>query len=143
MRAWIWIALLASPLPATAADWKVDCPAQLATAQTIAGTVPADWAPIARGVSAVREAKPPASDTDTTPPISVSIFDGPPVDMVDLVPDDPNARVVRWTFGKGQARDNIYVVCHYADTRLALTRKAPNGISLCQLSANAPGVVCR
>jgi len=142
MRPLLWIALLASPLTAAAADWKVDCPAQITTAQTIAGTVPAEWAPIARGVSAVRDAKPPASDTDTTPAISVSVFDGPPVEMADLVPDDPNARIVRWTFAKNRTRD-IYVVCHYADTRLALSQKAPATVTSCQLAVNAPGVICR
>lgn len=142
MRPWLWIALLASAAPALAADWKMDCPAQLATAQTITGTVPADWSPIARGVSAVRDAKPPASDTDTTPAVSVSVFDGPPVEMADLVPDDPNARIVRWTFAKDRTRD-IYVVCHYADTRLALSRKAPPTVTSCQLQAANAGVVCR
>ena len=62
--------------------------------------------------------------------------------MADLVPDDPNARVVRWTFEKNRTRD-IYVVCHYADTRLALAHKAPAGITACQLQTNAPGVLCR
>lgn len=142
MRAWHWIALLASPLTAMAADWKMDCPAQLTTAQTITGAVPADWSPIARGVSAVRDVKPPASDSDTTPAISVSVFDGPPVEMADLVPDDPNARVVRWTFAKERTRD-IYIVCHYADTRLALARKAPATVTSCTLATSAPGVVCR
>ena len=142
MRSLLWMALLASSLPAAAADWKMDCPAQLATAQTITGAVPAEWSPVARGASAVREAKPPASDNDTSPPVSVSIFDGPPVQMADLVPDDPNARVVRWTFAKNRTRD-IYVVCHYADTRLALARKAPATVTSCQLATNAPGVICR
>ncbi|MFO1397768.1 MAG: STY0301 family protein [Burkholderiales bacterium] len=142
MRQWLCIALVVSPLPALAADWKMDCPAQLATAQTITGTVPADWSPIARGVSAVRDAKPPASDTDSAPAVAVSIFDGPPSEMADLVPDDPNARVVRWTFAKNRTRD-VYVVCHYADTRLALSRKAPAGITSCQLQASTAGVVCR
>ncbi len=136
------IVLLAFPLSTLAADWKMDCPAQLTTAQSITSTVPAEWSPIARGVSAVREAKPPASDSDTTPAISVSVFDGPPVEMADLVPDDPNARVVRWTFAKDRTRD-IYVVCHYADTRLALARKAPATVTSCHLATAAPGVVCR
>ena len=120
----------------------MECPAQITTAQTITSTVPPEWSAIARGVSAVREAKPPASDSDTTPAISVSVFDGPPVEMADLVPDDPNARVVRWTFAKNRTRD-IYVVCHYADTRLALAQKAPAAITSCQLATSAPGVVCR
>jgi len=140
MRFFVLLALIASPL-AFAADWKLDCPAQLATTQTVNGTVPADWSTIARTVSTVKDVKPGASDSDAAPPVSVSVFDGPPVDMADLVPDDPNARVVRWTFAKNRTRD-IYIVCHYADTRLALTHKAPKEIASCQLAPNAPGVIC-
>ena len=83
-----------------------------------------------------------AATTEATPPISVSVFDGPPSEMADLVPDDPNARVVRWTFDSKRTRD-IYIVCNYADTRIALSRKAPAEITSCTLGMTMPGVVCR
>ena len=142
MRSWLWIALIVSPASAIAADWKLDCPQQLSTAQSVTSAVPADWSTIARTVSTVKDVKQGASDTDVAPPVSVSVFDGSPVDMADLVPDDPNARVVRWTFAKNRTRD-IYVVCHYADTRLALAHKAPAEVTTCQLAPNSPGVICR
>jgi len=142
MRYALLMLSMALPVAAAAADWRMECPAQLATSQTITGAVPADWSLLARPASAVRDVKPGAADSDTSPAVTVSVFDGPPVDMADLVPDDPNARIVRWTFAKNRARD-IYVVCHYADTRLALSRKAPAEITSCQLAPNAPGVLCR
>jgi hypothetical protein len=142
MRCVFVILSAALPLSAAAADFRLECPAQLATAQTITGTVPAEWSALARTASAVREVKPAAADPDNSPAVSVSIFDGPPVEMADLVPDDPNARIVRWTLAKNRTRD-IYIVCHYADTRLALSRKAPAEITSCQLATNAPGVICR
>ncbi len=126
--------------PAFAADWKLDCPQQLATTQSASGAVPAGWAPISRTPSAVHESTAPS--TDLSPPISVSVFDGPPSEMADLVPDDPNARIVRWTFAKNRTRD-LYIVCHYADTRIALAQKAPPGIASCTLGVTAPGVTCR
>jgi len=142
MRKSWWILLALLPLSTFAADFRLQCPAQLATTQTINGAIPADWSSIARTASAVREVKPGANDSDNAPAVSVSVFDGPPVDMADLVPDDPNARVVRWTFAKNRTRD-IYIVCHYADTRISLTRKAPAEITMCQLADTAPGVICR
>jgi hypothetical protein len=137
---WILLALVASV--AHAADWRVDCPAQLATAQNIAGSVPTGWAAISRTPSIVQDVKDSEASTGSAPPVGVSVYDGPPNQMADLVPDDPNARVVRWTFAKNHPRD-IYVVCHYADTRLALAQKAPPGITSCTLGVSTPGIVCR
>lgn len=142
MRSSLMSLLLLLPAAAAAADFKLDCPPQLGTVQTVTGTVPAEWSTIVRTASSVKDLKAGASDTDVAPPITISVFDGPPVDMADLVPDDPNARVVRWTFAKNRTRD-IYIVCHYADTRLALAHKAPPQISVCELAQNAPGVICR
>jgi hypothetical protein len=63
--------------------------------------------------------------------------------MADLVPDNPNARVQRWTFGKARTRD-VYVVCNYADTRIKLAHKVPATATSCALrSAGGTGVVCR
>jgi hypothetical protein len=49
---------------------------------------------------------------------------------------------VKWTFAKSHTRD-IYIVCHYADTRIGLAQKAPPGITSCALGMTAPGVVCK
>lgn len=142
MKHAFWILLALGTGAAHAADWRVDCPAQLATAQSLTGPAPAGWAALARTPSAVQDVKGSEPVNGTAPPVGVSIFDGPPAEMADLVPDDPNARIVRWTFAKNRTRD-IYVVCHYADTRIGLAQKAPPGITSCTLGVNAPGVVCR
>ncbi|MCC6197100.1 MAG: hypothetical protein IT518_21805, partial [Burkholderiales bacterium] len=113
-RLW-WTPLLLAAAAAQAADWRLDCPAQLATAQSIAGSVPAGWAPLARTPTIVQDVKGSEPHAGSAPAVGISIYDGPPNEMADLVPDDPNARVVRWTFAKTRTR-GIYVVCHYADT---------------------------
>jgi hypothetical protein len=127
---------------ANAADWIMECPAQLSTSQMPAGELPAGWSGIARTASSVHEAKPGDSTTEATPPVAISVFDGPPTEMADLVPDNPNARVVQWTFKKPRTRD-IYIVCNYADTRIGLARKAPPEVSSCALSVTVPGIICK
>jgi hypothetical protein len=127
---------------AYAADWVMECPAQLATSQMPAGELPAGWTGIARTQASISETKPGASTTEATPPVAISVFDGPPSEMADLVPDNPNARVVQWTFKKPRTRD-IYVVCNYADTRIALARKAPAEVTSCALSVTTPGIICK
>jgi len=141
MRALLAVLLLL-PNAAHAADWIMECPAQLSTSQMPAGELPAGWSGIARTASSVHEAKPGASTTEATPPVAISVFDGPPSEMADLVPDNPNARIVQWTFKKPRTRD-IFVVCNYADTRIALARKAPPEVTSCALSVTSPGVICK
>ena len=141
MRSLFAVLLLLSSA-AHAADWIMECPAQLSTSQMPAGELPAGWTGIARTASAVHEAKPGAATTEATPPVAISVFDGPPSEMADLVPDNPNARVVQWTFKKPRTRD-VYIVCNYADTRIALARKAPAEVASCALSVTTPGVICK
>lgn len=136
------VALMLAAGTAHAADWIMECPAQLSTSQMPAGELPAGWTGIARTQSSVFEAKPGTSTTEATPPVAISIFDGPPSEMADLVPDNPNARIVQWTFKTPRTRD-VYVVCNYADTRIGLSRKAPPEITSCALSVTVPGVICK
>jgi hypothetical protein len=141
----VTLALFAfSPL-VSAADWKLDCPAQLAIAQSVAGAIPEGWSAVDRTTSAVKEAAPGVAVTAPASPVSISVFDGPPSEMADLVPDNPNAKLQRWTFGKKRTRD-IYIVCNYADTRMKLARKAPAEVASCALtspSAPTTGVICK
>ena len=63
-----WKALLAPALlmaanVAHAADWIMECPAQLSTSQMPAGELPAGWSGIARTASSVHEVKPGTSTT--------------------------------------------------------------------------------
>jgi len=135
--------LIALSTFATAADWKVDCPGRLSTTQSAGGPIPGGWSAIARTTSAVQAAAPGVAIAAATPPLSISVFDGPPTEMADLVPDNPNAKLQRWTFGKPRMRD-IYIVCNYADTRIKLSRKAPAEVTSCTLSSpGGTGVVCK
>ena len=113
-----------------------------ATSQSLTDAVPEGWSGIARTASAVHDAKPGAAITEATPPIAIAVFDGPPENMADLVPDNPNARIVQWTFAKNRTRD-IYIVCSYGDTRIALARKTPPTVTSCALAVAAPGVICK
>ena len=143
LRRSLGAALLVAAHAAAAADWQLDCPEQLATAQSLSGSAPAGWSAVGRTTSAVQEAAPGAAIAGTTSPVSISVFDGPPTEMADLVPDNPNARVPRWTFGKARTRD-VYVVCNYADTRIKLAHKVPASANSCALrGAGGTGVVCR
>jgi hypothetical protein len=138
------LAIVLPALPALAcAAWSLDCPPQLATAQSLAVPPPAGWSALGRTPSAVRDAAAGTAIVEASPPVSISVFDGPPAAMADLVPDNPNARVPRWTFGKARPRD-IYVVCNYADTRLKLAHQVPAEVSSCAVGAG-PGtrIDCR
>ena len=130
--------------PALAADWTLDCPAQISTTQSIGGALPDGWSAIVRTPSSVTNVGAGAAIASNSPSVSISVFDGPPTEMADLVPDNPNAKVQRWTFGKKRTRD-IYIVCNYADTRMKLTRKTPKEVASCSLRAKgaATGVVCK
>jgi hypothetical protein len=143
MPAFLAVMLLALAPLAAAAEWKVDCPAQLATTQSTGGPPPGGWSIVARTSSAVLDATPGMPVSAATPPVSISVFDGPPAQMADLVPDNPNAKVQRWTFGKARTRD-IYIVCNYADTRIKLARKAPAEVASCTLGSPAgTSIVCK
>jgi predicted secreted protein len=143
MRTFLIMLLIAFPPLATAADWKLDCPGRLSTTQSAGGSIPSGWSAIARTTSAVQAAAPGVAVAAATAPISISMFEGPPAEMADLVPDNPNAKLQRWTFGKPRTRD-IYIVCNYADTRIKLARKAPAEVASCTLtSPGGTGLVCK
>lgn len=143
---WLVAIVAACALPvAHAADWKLDCPRELVTVQGVGGALPAGWSSFGRTTSEAKDAAPGTTVAGASPPISVSMFDGPPAELADLVPDNPNAKVQRWTFGKARARD-IYVVCNYLDTRMKLAQKVPASVTSCALAAKegaATGVICR
>ena len=142
IRTFAFVLSFAAAAACNAADWIMQCPAQLSTSQMPAGELPAEWTGIARTQSSINEAKPGASTTEATPAVAISVFDGPPSEMADLVPDNPNARIVQWTFKKPRTRD-IYIVCNYADTRIGLARKAPPEVTSCSLAVTSPGVICK
>ncbi len=140
----VLLTIAVTPL-AAAADWKLDCPAQLAVAQSVSGAIPDGWSALDRTTSAVKDAAPGVAVAAPASPVSISVFDGTPSEMADLVPDNPNAKIQRWTLGKKRTRD-VYIVCNYMDTRMKLARKAPAEVVSCALTApSAPttGVICK
>ena len=106
------------------------CPRSFATSQALTG-VPGGWSGVARTASADARCKARRHHRGHAAGRDQRVR-RPAFEMADLVPDDPNARIVQWTFAKNRTRD-IYVVCNYADTRIALSRKAPPTVTSCAL----------
>lgn len=140
--------LLAAAVPgsvAHAADWKASCPATVSTTQSVGGALPPEWSSYGRSPSAVLSAPPGTAIAGISSPVSISVFDGPPQDMADLVPDNPNARRPQWRFAKDRKRD-IWLVCNYSDTRMKLARKVPASVRMCAVDAPsgpAVSITCR
>lgn len=139
------MAALTLATAAHAADWKAACPASVSTTQSVGGALPEGWGAYARSLSAVQSAPPGTAIAGNSSPVSISVFDGPPQEMADLVPDNPNAKRPKWTFAKDRKRD-IFLVCNYADTRMKLARKVPAGVRSCTVDTPvgpAVSVTCR
>lgn len=123
-----------------AAEWKLACPAPISTTQSVGGTLPPEWTSFARSPAAMVPAPPGAAVAVNANAISVSLFDGPPQELADLVPDNPSSRRPRWTLAKERKRDS-YVVCNYADTRMKLARKVPAEVRSCAVDAGTGATV--
>ncbi len=130
---------------ARAADWKLACPASISTTQSVGGTLPPEWIAHARNGATMLAAPPGAAVAGNSPAVSISVFDGPPKELAELVPDNPDARRPRWSLAKDRKRDT-YIVCNYMDTRMKLARKVPATVRACTVDAAkgaAVGVTCR
>ena len=66
---------------------------------------------------------------------AVSFYDGPPKEMADLVPDDPEAKGGQvWTFALGAgAGHGVWQVCRYSGTSLSLSRKLEPSVKSCKV----------
>jgi len=70
---------------------------------------------------------------------AVSIFDGSPAEMADLVPDNPEA------FGKAplvwslptDTKRRVWVVCRYKKSTIALGKELPQGARTCSVEGGA------
>lgn len=130
---------------ASADDWKLACPAMISTTQSVGGNVPAEWSAFARTPAAMVSAPVGAAVAGNSNVVSASMFDGPPQELAELVPDNPNARRHKWSLAKDRTRD-AYVVCNYADTRMKLARKVPAQVRSCSVDSQkgtGVSVTCR
>ena len=64
----------------------------------------------------------------------VSVFEGPPEELADLVPDDgkdaSDARSDIWNLP--QSDRGYWLVCHYANTTVILSRQLPATVTHCE-----------
>src|SRR5215468_3880925 len=74
-------------------------------------------------------------DQVPTEAAGVSVFDGPPEEMADLVPDDSKDAVdIRsdiWNLP--QSDRGYWLVCHYANTTVTLARQLPTTVTRCEV----------
>jgi hypothetical protein len=59
----------------------------------------------------------------------VSVFDGPPADLADLVPEQPGQEDI-WT-GLAANKHGTYLVCHYIETSETRTFELPPDVTRC------------
>ena len=72
--------------------------------------------------------------------VGVSVFDGSPTEMADLVPDNPDSfgkAPVVWSFSSDMKR-NVWVVCRYRKSTVAFGQALPLGIRTCSIDSR-PG----
>jgi hypothetical protein len=70
---------------------------------------------------------------------AVSIFDGSPTEMADLVPDNPEAfgRAPQvWTLPIDTKR-SVWVVCRYKKSTVAFGKELPPGVRTCSVAGSA------
>jgi hypothetical protein len=117
------------PSPASAAD--LTCP-----------TAPPfhDWKGFRLETSQIRALKDSELPKSLGAVEAVSIFDGSPTEMADLVPDNPEA------FGKaplvwslpGDTKRGVWVVCRYKKSTIVLGKALPPGVRSCSVEGR-PG----
>lgn len=73
-------------------------------------------------------------DTLPTEAAGVSVFEGPPEEMADLVPDDgkeaANSRSDIWNLPKSDR--GYWLVCRYANTTVTLAHQLPASVTRCE-----------
>lgn len=110
------ICLAAFALPAAA---DVGCPMTIAVTQKLAAPS-SGWT---EGLSQL--------PTDLA---GISVFEGPPEDMADLVPDEspktPNTVSDIWELPPSER--GYWLTCRYANTTVTLTRQLPKSVTHCE-----------
>jgi hypothetical protein len=113
------IAALAAflPVPAGAAD--LSCPKAIETTQKL-GAPQKGW----------------TEGTDKLPTelSGIAVFDGPPEQMADLIPDEgpKTADTVSDTWDLPPSERGYWVTCRYGNTTVTLTRQLPKSVTRCE-----------
>jgi hypothetical protein len=76
--------------------------------------------------------------------LRASVFDGPPEEQADLVPDDRRGGVDRWQVGSVfETGREPYLVCRYQDTDRAMTFRLQRPVSVCLAPVLPRTAFCR
>lgn len=107
---------------ALAAPMTFECPLEIKTTQSLTGEAPKGW------VGSLENRYPQTLR-------GVSVFDGPPQDHADLVPDDESPQASTkpavWTFYKDKER-SIWLGCAYSGTTFIMAKELPRSLTRCQ-----------
>jgi len=113
------VALAFRPYPVAAADTV--CPFEIAVTQNLAGSV--------EGWTA-------GADPWPTELANLSVFDGPPEELADLIYDDEIEDAETWTTIWELWTDNprgFWIRCRYANTLVTIERKLPTETTRCEV----------
>jgi len=115
------------------AAFEASCPRSITTVQQLAQTDDG-WEPFARDPygsagTPPKEAVPLRADFS-----HIEIYDGPPKELADLVPDNERDT---WTFdGAGAKSRPIFLACVYDGTYVRLVRRLPDAVTRCVAGKN-------
>jgi hypothetical protein len=111
------------PLASMAAsEISYECPPEMTTIQTLKDKAPEGWTP--HQVANARHSLD-----------SIMIFDGPPVELASLVPNNESNKDNRktfWTFVKKKERP-IWFTCSYLKTDIVFAKSLPLDITQCRM----------
>jgi len=113
-------AALSLPAGEAAAD-DVACPSEIVVEQTLAEPVEG-W----------------TTEVDPWPTelVNLSVFDGPPEELADLIFDDEVEDSETWTVSWLLQADNprgYWIRCRYANTLVTITQQLPEGVTRCEM----------
>lgn len=89
---------------------------------------------VTQGLGAPQSGWTAGLDKLPTEAAGVSVFEGPPAEMADLIPDDgkdaADARSDIWNLP--QCDRGYWLVCHYPNTTIILSRQLPAAVTRCE-----------
>lgn len=113
-------ATLSLPSLEAAAD-DVACPSEIVVEQTLAEPV---------------EGWTPGADPWPTELVNLSVFDGPPEELAELIYDDEvedsETWIVSWLLQADNPR-GYWIRCRYANTLVTITQQLPEGVTRCDM----------
>jgi hypothetical protein len=115
---WLAIAALLSNMSFAQQADPIQCPKRITVAQQIEQDLDTGWEPINR--------------KDSHPLVSVSLFEGHPKEMAELVPIESKSKKrglqAKWNIG---AQGNIWLACNYANSNAAVAIRLSSDIVSC------------